>query len=113
MTRSKRNTLRRIVLGLAVAAVLPATAQARPLDVSGTDARLIHEHAIPTSSRVVGAEDLAFTRHQMSQPSALVAEGNDGYDAGTGSVAGLVLILGAAGAAVAVHHGRRTKVSPA
>jgi hypothetical protein len=113
MTRSKRHNLRRIVLGLAVAALFPATAQARPLDVSGTDARLIHEQAIPTSSRVVGAEDLAFTRHQTSQPSAAVAEGNGGYDAGTGSVAGLVLILAAAGAAVAVQHGRKTKVSPA
>jgi len=110
MTRSKHHTLRRIVLGLAVAALVPATAQARPLDVSGTDARLIHEHAVPVSS-VVGAEDLAFTRHETPGASAVVAERNDGYDAGTGSVAGLVLILAAAGTAVAVHHGRKTKLT--
>jgi len=112
MTRSKRHTLRRIALGLAVAAFVPATAQARPMDVSGTDARLIHEQAVPVSM-VVGAEDLAFTRHQTPAPSTVVAESNDGYDAGIGSVAGLVLILAAAGAAVGVHQGRKTKLSPA
>jgi hypothetical protein len=112
MTRSKRHTLRRIALGLAVAALVPATAQARPMDVSGTDARLIHEQAVPVS-RVIGAEDLAFTRHQTPAPSAVVAESNDGWDIGTGSVAGLVLILAAAGTAVAVRQGRKTNLSPA
>ena len=111
MTRSKRHTLRRIALGLAVAALVPATAQARPMDVTGTDARLIHEQAVPVS-RVVGAEDLAFTRHQTSTP-APVADTNDGWDIGTGSVAGLVLIVAAAGAAVAVRQGRKTRLSPA
>ena len=110
MTRSKRHTLRRIVIGLAVAALFPATAQARPMDVTGSDARLIHEQAVPVS-RVVGAEDLAFTRHQTPAPRTVVADTNDGYDVGIGSIAGLALILAAAGTAVAVHQSRKTKLS--
>ena len=109
MSRTKRHNLRRIVLGLAVAALFPATAQARPMDVTGTDARLIHEQAVPVS-RVVGAEDLAFMRHQTPAPRTVVA-GNDGYDAGIGTIAGLVLILAATGTAVAVHQSRKTKLS--
>jgi hypothetical protein len=112
MTRSKRRSLRRIVLGLGGGGPFPADAQARPMDVTGTDARLIHEQAVPVS-RVVGAEDLAFTRHQTPAPRTVVAESNDGYDAGMGSIAGLVLILAAAGTAVVVHQGRKTKLSPA
>jgi hypothetical protein len=114
MTRSKRHTLRRIVLGLTVAALVPATAQARPMNVTGSDARLIHQHAVPVQvSSVVGAEDLAFGRHQPGTPSVVSAESNDGYDAGTGSIAGLVLILAAVGAAVALRQGRKEHLSPA
>ena len=113
MTRSKRHTLRRIALGLAVAAIVPATAQARPMDLSGSDSRAIHAQAVPVdSSTVVGAEDLAFSRHS-STPTVVTADGNSGYDAGVGTVGGLVLILAAAGAAVAVHHSRKAKLSPA
>jgi hypothetical protein len=110
MTRSKRHSIRRIALGLAVAAVVaPATAQARPMDVSGSDSRAIHQVSVP----VVGSEDLAFSRQTAGSPSVVTADSGNGYDAGTGTIAGLVLILAAAGAAVAVHHGRKTKLSPA
>jgi hypothetical protein len=114
MTRSKRHILRRIALGLAVAAIVPATAQARPLDLSGTDSRQIHAQAVPAETpTVVGAEDLAFSRSPQSTATVATADGNSGYDAGIGSVGGLVLILAAAGAAVAVHHSRKAKLSPA
>jgi hypothetical protein len=110
MTRSKRHTIRRIVLGLAVAAVIaPATAQARPMDVSGTDARSIHDLSVPFA----GSEDVAFSRQQAGDPTVVKAESGSGYDAGTGTIGGLVLILAAAGAAVAVHHSRKAKLSPA
>ena len=109
MTRTKRHTIRRIVLGLAVAAIFaPATAQARPMDLSGSDLRPIHQVSAP----VVGSEDLAFTRQAASGPASVTADGS-GYDTGTGTVAGLVLILGAIGAAIAVHHTRKAKLSPA
>jgi hypothetical protein len=109
MTRSKRHKIRRIVLGLAVAALLvPATAQARPLDLSGSDSRSIHDQSVSFS----GSEDVAFSRHQAGNP-AVVADSNAGYDAGTGTLGGLVLILMAAGVATAVHHSRKAKLSPA
>ena len=109
MTRTKRS----IALGLAVAALVPATAQARPLDLDGTDLRVLHNQAVARST-VVGAEDLAFSRRPAAiRADARVNSNDDGYQVGTGSVAGLVLILAAAGAAVAVHHGRKTKLSPA
>ena len=112
--RSKRLSLRRIALGLAVAAIVPATAQARPMDLSGSDARAIHAQAVPVeTSTVVGAEDLAFSWRSESTPTTVTADSNDGYDAGVGSVGGLVLILAAAGAAVAVRHSRKAKLSPA
>jgi hypothetical protein len=114
MTRSKRHSLRRIALGLAVAAIVPATAQARPMDLTGGDSRAIHSQAVPVeSSTVVGAEDLAFSRRSESTPTVVTADANDGYAVGLGSVGGLVLILAAAGAAVAVHHSRKAKLSPA
>lgn len=46
MKRTKRFTIRRLALGLAVAAVVPATAQARPMDVSGQDLRVVHAQAV-------------------------------------------------------------------
>lgn len=108
MTRSKRHSIRRIALGLAVAAIVPATAQARPMDLSGSDSRAIHDQAVP----FVGSEDVAFSRQPASSPT-VVTSASEGYDAGTGTVGGLVLILAAAGAAVAVHHTRKAKLSPA
>jgi len=114
MTRTKRHTLRRIALGLAVAAIVPATAQARPMDLSGSDARAIHAQAVPVeTASLVGAEDLAFSRQPQSTPALATADSNDGYDAGVGSIGGLILILAAAGAAVAVRHSRKAKLSPA
>ena len=115
MTWSKHHSLRRIALGLVVAALVPAAAaQARPLDVTGEDARVIHAHALPRdASAVVGAEDLAFSRRPASTAAATTADKNDRYNAGTGSVAGLALMLAAAGAAIAVHHSRKARLSPA
>ena len=108
MARTKRHWIRRIALGLAVAALAsPATAQSRPLDVSGDDARSIHLMSITP----VGSEDLAFSRSNAATPT--VERGGDGYDAGLGSLWGLVLILTAAGAAVAVHQTRKGTLTAA
>ena len=109
MTRSNRHSIRRIALGLAVAAVItPATAQARPMDLRGSDVRALHDQSVSFS----GSEDVAFSRQSAGNPS-VSAERGRGYDPGTGTVGGLVLILAAAGAAVAVHHSRKAKLSPA
>ena len=80
MKRSKQTRIRRIALGLAVAAVIPATAQARPLEVSGNDARAIHQsssrgveipylsHGVGVSAgdfdQALGPDDRSFSRQQ-------------------------------------------------
>jgi hypothetical protein len=85
MKRTKQTRIRRIALGLAVAAVIPASAQARPLDVTGSDARAIHQAAtqdlrsveIPYLSHGVGVspsdfgqalgpDDRSFSRQQSA-----------------------------------------------
>ena len=109
MTRSKHHSLRPIALGLAVATLVPAAAQARPMDVTGEDARLIHAQA--DASAVVGAEDLAFSRRPASTAAATTADNEDRYNVGIGSLAGLALMLAAAGVAIVVHHSRKARLS--
>lgn len=113
MKRTKRHGIRRIALGLAVAAVVPATAQARPLDISGSDVRAIQQASVSrVDSVVAGPDDRAFSR-QSSSPAAATADDGSGLDYGTGSLAGLVLILAAVGSALVVRHSRKAKLSPA
>jgi hypothetical protein len=52
MKRSKHIRIRRIALALAVAAVIPATAQARPMDMNGSDLRAIHQASTPDRGSV-------------------------------------------------------------
>lgn len=115
MTPSKRHKIHRIALGLAIAAlVVPASAQARPMDMTGDDSRLLHEAAVAkaSASSLVGSEDVAFSRSPAESP-AVSADESNGYNAGVGSLGALVLILAAAGAAVAVHHSKRAKLTTA
>jgi uncharacterized membrane protein len=106
----KHNSIRRIALGLAVAAVVPATAQARPMDISGNDVRAIHQTAV--SAVAVSPDDRAFSR-QTSRSTVAVADNGSGVGVGTGSLGGLVLILAAGGAALAIHQSKKAKLSPA
>ena len=81
--------------------------------MSGEDARVIHAQALPRdASAVVGAEDLAFSRRPTSTAAATTADSKDRFDAGIGSVAGLALMLAAAGAAIVVHHSRKAGCRP-
>ena len=169
MKRNKRTTIKRVALGLAVAAVIPATAQARPLDMSGTDARTIHQastqqavqipylshgigvkasdfepaalgpddralsrrsavtatrameipylsHGVGVSpsdfGQPLGVDDRAVSRATEVQP-VTASGGGDGYDVGSNTVGGLVLILAAGGAALVIRHTRKAKLSPA
>ena len=54
MKRAKRFTIRRIALGLAVAAIAPATAQASPIDMTGEDFRYLHAQAVADAKKRVG-----------------------------------------------------------
>jgi hypothetical protein len=58
MKRAKRFTIRRFALGLAVAAMAPATAQASPIDMTGEDFRYVHSLAMADAKKRVDAADL-------------------------------------------------------
>ena len=58
MKRAKRFTIRRIALGLAVAAIAPATAQANPIDMTGEDFRYLHAQAVADAKKRLAAADL-------------------------------------------------------
>lgn len=133
MKRSKRFTLRRIALGLAVAVVLVPSGQAKPTPSqhadfwnydANTGVKIANtspgvapdELAQLWSGSVVslGVDDRAFSKAtSVGTPS--VAAGSGGYDVGPGTVSGfgLALLLLASGAGIAVRHTRRTKLSPA
>jgi hypothetical protein len=57
MKRAKQFTIRRIVLGLAVAAIAPATAQASPIDMTGEDFRYLHAQAVADAKKRQAAAD--------------------------------------------------------
>jgi len=57
MKRTKRFTVRGIVLGLAVAAIAPATAQASPIDMTGEDFRYVHAQAVADANKRLAAAD--------------------------------------------------------
>jgi hypothetical protein len=122
MTRTKLRLIRRVALGLAIAAVVPAVAQARPVDLSGTDLRSLHAQALAVSQdklvpaeaadlRSLHAEALAASQYKLGPgeipsidegfqwPSSeqgmppTVAKNTGGYDVDFGVVAGGALIL--------------------
>jgi hypothetical protein len=134
MKRTKLRLVRRIALGLAIAAVVPPLAQARPADMSGTDLRSLHAQALASSTnlRSLHAEALASSQYRLGpgeipsvagfawpsseqgMPPTVAAEAG-GYDIGFGfmSSAVIILLLVIAGSVVAVRHVRATKLAPA
>ena len=179
MKRTKRFTLRRVALGLAVAAVFAPAAQAEPSGsyerqsqsveipyLSGGGGGVSHmdfDPASPASGKVskeipylshgnaapvdfwnydasgrkiadtspgvspdqlaalwsgsnvaIAPDDLAFSRpSNLGSPSVSATSG--GFDVGPGTVSGfaVALVLLAGGMALAIRHGRKTRLSPA
>lgn len=69
MKSIKRFTIRRIALGLAVAAIAPATAQASPIDMTGEDFRYLHAQAVADAKTRVDAANLRkAAAQQRSRP---------------------------------------------
>ena len=62
MTRTKRHLIRRIALGFAIAAVVPAIAHARPVDMNGTDLRSLHAEALASSQYKLGPGEIPSVR---------------------------------------------------
>ncbi len=138
MKRTKRFTLRRVALGLAVAAVLVPTAQAEPIgsyerqssvshvdfwnyDASGKKIADTSPGVAPDqlaeiwsgSNMAIAPDDMVLSR-PSNAGSASVTAGSGGYDVSTGTVSGfaLVLVLLAGGSALVIRHSRKTKLSP-
>jgi hypothetical protein len=69
MKRAKRFTIRRIALGLAVAAIAPATAQANPIDMTPDDLHYLHAQALADAQKRLDAADLRkAVAQQRSRP---------------------------------------------
>ena len=92
MKRAKPFTIRRIALGLAVAAIAPATAQASPIDMTGEDFRYVHSQAVadakkrgrcdrPAEGRRPAALSASANAHQQDRPR--LAHKADGGEAAT------------------------------
>jgi hypothetical protein len=130
MRRTTRFTLRYIALGLAVAAIAPATARAQPVDFWNYDPQT-GEKIANTSPGIAPDElarrfsvsnggsqapdDRAFSRATNVSSAPTVADtGSDGVGWGivVGSAMALVLaVIG--GALLVIRHGRPPKPSPA
>lgn len=129
MRRTKRFTLRRIVLGLAVLAIAAPVAQAKPTPADKPDQVVIDEQQsiklgpgeIPYLDRTtvtLGPGEIPYVDGSVAPPptqDAPVAAADDGYDIGYGIVSSMVIILllAVAGSVVAIRHSRRAKLSPA
>lgn len=131
MTHIKLRPIRSIALGLAIAAAVPAVAQARPLDMTGADLRAIHAQALASSKdKLVPAaasqyklgpgeipsidEGFQWPSSEQGMPPT-VAENAAGYNVDFGLVTGVALIplLFIAGGVVAARHVRETRMTPA
>ena len=142
MKRTKRFTLRRVALGLAVAAVFAPAAQAEPSGsyerqssnveipyLSGVGvSHMDFDPASPASGKV--SDEIAYLSHgsvsaiapddvALSRPSnsgsPTVTATSGGFEVGPGTVSGfgVALVLLAGGMALAIRHGRKTRLSPA
>ena len=74
MKRTKRFTLRRIAVGLAVAAIAPAAAQARPMDMDGSDFRLLHAQAM-AKAQTKQTVEIPYLSHGVGVTAAQIGIG--------------------------------------
>jgi hypothetical protein len=122
MKRKKRLTIKLVALGLAVAAIAPTAAQAY-LDEGGSggtqfvsvDDRPVHGMSYSTYSEpnvVVSSDDRAVSRMSPTTNQPSLVSSDDGFELGTLGMTGIILALGAAGAALlAVRETRRHRLA--
>jgi hypothetical protein len=127
MRRSKRLKIVRISLAMAVAAIIPVTAQAKPIPASGVGSQLEYQlNAVPIQQGVtgVGSErdyrlkavpiQQTVTSYGSEREYQLKAVPIPESDVNPYVVSGFgVAFLLALGMALAIRHNRKTKLSPA
>jgi hypothetical protein len=104
MKRRKRFTIKLVALGLAVAALSAPPAQGK-LDegLNGLQATY--------TQRLVTADDVTHPSQVPSQPT--VVQSDNGFELGTLGVSGIVLLLGAGAAFMAIYQVRNRKLASA
>jgi hypothetical protein len=105
MKRRKRFTIKLVALGLAVAALSAAPAQA----VFDEGAYGLQPYV--QSETLVTADDIGRPTPAPSQPSVVASD--DGIEIGSFAMSGIVLLLGAGAALVAVQQARKGKLASA
>lgn len=136
MRRSKRLKIVRISLAMAVAAIIPVTAQATPIPASGVGSEREYQlNAVPIQQGVSGygsereyqakaapipesmaksSDDRPFSRAPILENTLVTDDGGSTFDVNPYVVSGLgVAFLLALGMALAIRHNRKTKLSPA
>jgi hypothetical protein len=127
MKRSKRFTIRRIALGLAVAVIAAPVVQAKPTPATKPDKVVIDQSSIEVgageipyldqASITLGPGEIPTVVDSTSAPTRHVshAAAGDSYDIRFGIVSSLVivLLLAVGGSVAAIRHSRKTKLSPA
>jgi hypothetical protein len=121
--KRKRIAIKLAALGLAVAAVAPASAQAYidelgpgGTKVVGVDDRPIHGMSYSTHSEpnvVVSSDDRAVSRMSPTTNQPSLVSSDDGFELGTLGMTGIILALGAGAALIAVHEARRHRFASA
>lgn len=141
MRRRKRLTIVRISLAMAVAAIIPVTALAKPIPASGIPASGVGSqleyqlNAVPVQQGVSGygsereyqakaapipesvsmsSDDRPFSRAPILESTPVTDDGGGTFDINPYVVSGLgVALLLALGMALTIRHNRKTKLSPA
>jgi hypothetical protein len=129
MKRSKRFTLRRIILGLAIVAIAAPVAQAKPIPATKPDKVVIDQSSslrlgpgevpyMDKTSVTLGPGEIPSVDDGTPAPTRQaepVAAVDDGYDLRFGLVSSavIVLLLAAGGSVIAIRHSRKAKLSPA
>jgi hypothetical protein len=128
MKRRKRLTIKMVALGLAVAGIAAAPAQAKldeglglpkqsePILVVGSDDRGFSRvsPAQIEPNVIVSPDDRKVSRTSpttASEPSVISSD--DGFNFGALGMTGIVLLLGAGAAVVTVHHSRKGRLASA
>jgi hypothetical protein len=127
MKRTKRFTIRRIALGIAIVAVLAPAAQAKPTPVKQQQPPVevssinLGPGEIPYLSQgtlTLGPGEVPYLDDGTSTPQAeqlpaATSEGGSDIAFGVVSSAVIVLLLALGLALVAIRHSRKTRLSPA
>lgn len=122
MQQRRKQFVSVLALAVALAAIVPTLAQARPNESVANDrahypAYYEDPGSAPAAKSGMGVDDRALPRGTSFEPASIVVtkDGGTSVDFGNSYVAGLALMLGflAGATLVAIRNSRKQKLSPA